>query len=65
MRCPDHRAAPSAEFDAPDGAAACVECAQWLRAARRLDELAGQAPGPSEGWTRGLMGRLDAALGGE
>ncbi|MFJ1705637.1 hypothetical protein [Kitasatospora sp. NPDC088346] len=64
MRCPDHRSSASSEPDTAD-AAACAECARWLRASHRLDELAGQAPGPSESWTRGLMGRLDAALGEE
>ncbi|MEV4611354.1 hypothetical protein AB0K43_01955 [Kitasatospora sp. NPDC049258] len=62
MRCPEHRAAPAAEPNGGPGAD-CPECAEWLRAERRLAELAGQAPGPSESWSGGLMGRLDEALG--
>ncbi|MEU9127941.1 hypothetical protein AB0D08_07480 [Kitasatospora sp. NPDC048540] len=64
MRCPDHRATTAADADPADGTPGdgCPECEEWQRAAARLRELAGQAPGPSESWTGGLMARLDEAL---
>ncbi|MEV6208064.1 hypothetical protein [Kitasatospora sp. NPDC051914] len=68
MTCADYRAAASAQLDgeapATDGGPHCADCADWLAAAHRLQALTRAAPGPTEDWTRQLLGSLGIATGG-